>query len=271
MSIWLNALAGGIEGLGASISAGDQEKREARGLALRDSYLTKRQETLIAAQTTARHERQDFTAGENQLARKATAEQNRLTREQQTSLAGDSQEFRMELAKFTSSEAMKQIDARIEAAASEGDKDRKAAGELLKERLRAAGLQAVGRNARAAYENFVEQVERRAKEFPAKDADGNIIYNDEGKTIPDFALEQRMVDLYVAGDFVPTWEQDPLSAQDLIDASEAIGGLDAAIDDAKRVGYRVPDRAIQEARGMDSATTRSGLMVREAPAFKGAM
>ena len=261
MSIWLNALAGGIQGLGASISAGDQEKREARGLALRESYLSKRQDKSIAAQTAHREDSQEFTAEQGKLTRALREEQGKLTREHQSELAGESREFQMEMAQFTSGEAMKQINTRISAASSEGDKDRQAAAERLRKQLEAAGIQAARRNELASFEQFVDEVQRRAKEFPAQDSEGQPIYNDAGDTMPDFALEQRMVDLYIAGGNVPTWQQPPLSAQDLIDAAGVIGGIDAAIADAKRVGYRVPDRAIAEARKMSmppTTPTRTG-------------
>ena len=43
VSIWLHAAAGGLQGLGTSIATADAEKREARGLALREKYLAARQ------------------------------------------------------------------------------------------------------------------------------------------------------------------------------------------------------------------------------------
>ena len=248
MSIWLNALAGGIEGLGVSISAGAQEKRAARGLALRESYLTTRQNTAIAAQTTAREDTQEFSDEQRELVRKATAEQNRLTLKQRTDQAGEDRKFRKELAEFTSGKVMEQINARIKAAESEGDKDRKAAAARLKEQLRAAGAQAAQRNQLAAFESFVDQVERRAAEYPAQDADGNLIYNDEGDTVPDFDLEIEMIQLAIAGGNVPTWEQPPRTAQQLMTYAEELGSVDAAVAATKRVGYVVPLRAIEEAR-----------------------
>ena len=58
MSIWLHALAGGVQGLGQSIATGDAEKREARGVALREKYLMARQK-----------QGQDFSAGQADLER----------------------------------------------------------------------------------------------------------------------------------------------------------------------------------------------------------
>ena len=237
MSIWLHALAGGVTGLGASISANDQEKRAARGLKLRESYISKRQDKLIAAQAAGRQETQDFTAGENELSREASAEQARLTRAQQTELAGESREFQMEMAKFNSSEAMQHVEARIEAAASEGDKNRTAAAQRLKEQLEAAGMGAIRRNQSAAFERFYDDVQRRAKEFPAQDSEGNTVYNSTGDPMPDFDLEIEMIELYHAGGNVP-------------DVGATTEDGRATLDVRRRSGERRCGRGCDKARGL---------------------
>lgn len=108
MSLWRYAIAGGLQGLGRSISLREEEQREARGMALRERFLLARQRG-----------QQEFVAGEAALTRDARSDEAQLTREHQTELA----------------------EQRIDAVAAEGVATREHQAELTGQRITAAAAE----------------------------------------------------------------------------------------------------------------------------------
>ena len=89
MSLWLHAIAGGLEGIGANLTAQENEKRQLRGIKLRESYQFAREERSREFQSGERQKDRDLQtgiAGENREDRRlaaVTAEKNSERRHQE--------------------------------------------------------------------------------------------------------------------------------------------------------------------------------------------
>ena len=144
MSLWLHAAAGGLQGLGTSIMTADAEKRENRGLALREKYLTARQT-----------KQNKFTALENQKGRDLRSNEGIANRALQTELTGtrieaaDTRETKgrvhdLLLEGIRSSNTMKRLEAQLAASSKEGAAHRTAAMERTQTTIN-AGIPALDR------------------------------------------------------------------------------------------------------------------------------
>ena len=241
MSLWLHAAAGGLQGLGTSIATADAEKRENRGLALREKYLLARQ----AKQHT-------FRAGENELTRAHRAGENELTRAHQTELSqsqiaaadtrvveGRAHDVTME--EIRGSNTMKRLEAQITAAASAGDKDRRAAMERTQASISAGLQKAIADGSQAQYKDQLEETLKRAGTDPNEfDADGNAVTN--------WALYDEMLTLTAAAKGVPPWRQPVRTGMQIVAYAEKLGDVGTAVSWLQERHFRVPDRAISEAR-----------------------
>ena len=241
MSIWLHAAAGGLQGLGTSIMAGDAEKRENRGLALREKYLAKRQLS-----------QNQFTAGENdknRILRSAESQAERdlrieLTETQIT--AGDRRAVEgrthdLLLEGVRSSNTMKRLTAQLDASTKEGDANRRAAMERTLAGINAGIQRATAGGGLEQYQELLEETLKRAGTNPEEfDADGNAVTN--------WALYDEMQTLTQKAEGVPPWRQPVRTGQQIVAYAEKLGDVGTAVSWLKERHFRVPERAISQAR-----------------------
>ena len=252
MSIWLHAAAGGLQGLGTSIMTADAEKRENRGLALREKYLSARQ----AKQRT-------YRSGENELTRAHRAEENALTREHQTELSqsqiaaantrtveGRAHDVTME--EIRGSNTMTRLEAQLSAAASEGDKNRRADMERTRASISAGLQKAIADGSQAQYKDQLEETLKRAGTDPD-------VFDAAGDPVTNWALYDEMLTLTAKAEGVPPWRQ-PVQTADMIGEYASLprfgGDVDATVTWLKQRHYRVPEPAIAQARRL--ATSSAG-------------
>ena len=252
MSIWLHAAAGGLQGLGTSIMAAEEEKREARGLALREKYLSARQ--------TKQHR---FRSGENELTRAHRAGENELTRAHQTELSqsqiaaadtrvveGRAHDVTME--ELRGSNTMKRLEAQIAAAASAGDKDRRAAMERTQASISAGLQKAIADGSQAQYKDQLEETLKRAGTDPNE-------FDAEGNPVTNWALYDEMLTITALAKGVPPWRQPPRTAPQIVSYAQELGSFDEAVTSLKLHHYRVPERAIAQARKLAAPRLLSGM------------
>ena len=241
MSIWLHAVAGGLQGLGSSIATADAEKREARGLALREKYLTARQ-----------NRQNEFTAGQNtknRLLRSEEAEKGRVHQtgltEQQITAAdkravGD-RKHDLAMENIRGSNTMQRLEAQLTAASSEGDKDRRAAMERTQASINAGLQKATAGGSLDQYKDQLEETLKRAGTDPdVFDADGNAVTN--------WALYDEMMTLTAKAEGVPPWRQPVRTGMQIVAYAEKLGDVATAVTWLQERHFRVPDRAISDAR-----------------------
>ena len=254
MSIWMHGLAGGLQGLGTSITTADAEKREARGLALREKYLSARQ----AKQHTFRSE-------ENELNRAHRGVENELNREHQTELSesridaddtrvveGRAHDVTME--EIRGSNTMQRLEAQLAAAASEGDKNRMAAMDRTLASI-SAGLQnAIADGNQAQYKDQLEETLKRAGTDPD-------VFDAAGDPVTNWELYDEMLTLTAKAEGVPPWRQ-PVQTADMIGEYASLprfgGDVDAAVTWLQQRHYRVPEPAIAQARRLAKPVKRTG-------------
>ena len=252
MSIWMHAVAGGLQGLGTSISTADAEKREARGLALREKYL-------MARQT----QQQTFSAGENELTRAHRAGENELTRKHQTELTDtriaaddtrvvEGRKHDIAIEEIRSSNTMTRLEAQLKASAKEGNAQRTAAMERTQATIGAGIQRAITEGGLQQYQELLDETLKRAgtmaKEFDA-----------EGKPLTNWGLYDEILTLTAKAEGVPPWRQ-PIQTADMIGEYASLPKFGGDVDDAvtwlKQRHYRVPEQAIAQALRL--ATSAAG-------------
>ena len=92
MSLWKHVVGGGLQGLGASITLAENEKREARGIALREAYLQKRQGRDQAFRASESTLQRTHSAATTERVIGARADEGVLNREHSAGIAGDRME-----------------------------------------------------------------------------------------------------------------------------------------------------------------------------------
>ena len=254
MSLWLHAAAGGLQGLGTSIMTADAEKREARGLALREKYLAARQ-----------GREHTFRAGENALTREHRAGENELTREHQTELSenqiaaadqrtveGRAHDLTME--EIRGSNTMQRLEAQLEASATEGDKDRNA---LLGRTLATinAGVEKATRegNLKQYKELIAEMLERAGTDPDPESVDAL------GEPVTNWKLYGEMMTITELAKGVPPWRQPVRTSTQIVSYAQELGSFDEAVTSLKLHHYRVPERAIAQARKLAAPRLLSGM------------
>ena len=209
MSIWLHAAAGGLQGLGTSIMTADAEKREARGMALREKYLTARQ--------TKQHR---FSAEENELARAHRAGENELTREHQTTLsegqiaaadkrAGEGRVHDLLIEGIRSSNTMNRLEAQLKASADEGNAQRTAAMERTRATINAGIQRAVAEGGLEKYKDLLDATLKRAGTNPDE-------FDAAGDPVTNWGLYDEMLTLTAKAEGVPTWRQPARTGQQIV-------------------------------------------------------
>ena len=243
MSIWLHGLAGGLQGLGTSITTADAEKREARGMALREKYLAARQ----AKQHT-------FTSEQGQLDRDLRSTEGSANRKLQTDLtdrriasddarAVEGREHDLALADIRGSNTMKRLEAQLAASAKEGNAQRTAAMERTKATIGAGMQRATAEGRLEQYNDLLDQTLERAGTMAEE-------FDAEGNPVTNWKLYDEMVTLTDKAQGVPPWLQ-PIQTADMIGEYASLprfgGDVDAAVTWLKQRHYRVPEQAIAQA------------------------
>ena len=243
MSIWLHAAAGGLQGLGASIATADAEKREARGLALREKYLAARQ----ARQHT-------FSSTESELTRTHQSTESELTREHNTELsesqiaaadkrAGEGRTHDLLVEGIRSSNTMQRLTSQLDHAAREGNANRRSAMERTQATINAGVQRATDEGGLERYKELLDQTLERAGTNPDEfDADGNAVTN--------WGLYDEMMTLTAMAKGVPPWRQPARTGMQIIEYAQKLGDVDTAVSWLQDRHYDVPDRAISQARSL---------------------
>ena len=251
MSIWLHGLAGGLQGLGTSITAAGAEKREARGLALREKYLSARQT-----------KQNKFTAGENLADRELRSREGLANRELQTDLtdtrieaadtrAVEGREHDLALADIRGSNTMKRLEAQLAASAKEGNAQRTAAMERTKATITAGIQNATAEGGLRQYNDLLDQTLERAGTSEEFDSEGNAVTN--------WKLYDELVTITALAQGVPPWRQPPRTAPQIVSYAQELGSFDQAVTSLKEHHYRVPERAIAQARKLAAPRLLTGL------------
>ena len=254
MSIWLHGLAGGLQGLGTSIATADAEKREARGLALREKYLSARQT-----------QQQTFLAGEGELNRANRAEESELTREHQTELSqsqiaaadkrvveGRAHDLTME--DIRGSNTMTRLEAQLTASAKEGQAQRTAAMERTRASISAGLQKAIADGREEQYKDLLDETLKRAGTMAEE-------FDAEGNPVTNWELYDEIMTLTAEAKGVPPWRQ-PIQTADLIGEYASLpkfgGDVDAAVTWLKQRHYRVPEQAIAQALSLATSAAGGG-------------
>ena len=256
MSIWLHAVAGGLQGLGSSIATADAEKREARGLALREKYLTARQD-----------KQNKFTSEQGALNRGYRSEEAAAGRDLQRDLSADQIEAAntravegrthdLTMTEIRGSNTMTRLEAQLAAASSEGDKNRRAAMERTRASINAGLQKAIADGRQDQYKDQLEETLKRA----GTDPDPTSV-DSAGEPVTNWTLYDEMLTLTAAAKGVPPWRQ-PIQTAGMIGEYASLprfgGDVDAAVTWLKQRHYRVPKPAIAQARRLATATSAAG-------------
>lgn len=229
MSIWLRALGGGLQGLGTSIMQADQEKREARGLALREAYLMKRLDATHAHQAGLQTERLDVTQSEGVA-----------TRETQQEIA----------------------ETRIAAAAQQGQLDRQSRetmaterNEVIRDEGRAnRGARAAGDRRLQAFTDRIRELEGRLGGQQRQDAlfetFGEVYQSADpttGETLPNYNLIRTAMGV-LQDTGRPPW-QIRLDAEEIEHSIRAHHSeFDEGLSALRELHYQLPAREVNRAR-----------------------
>ena len=89
--MWLHALAGGLRGVGASMTMRAQEDRQMRGIALKEAFYSKRQQSQQEFQAGEAEKKRNFRAGESEKRRDFRAGESEAERNLRTDLHRESQ------------------------------------------------------------------------------------------------------------------------------------------------------------------------------------
>ena len=241
MSIWLHAAAGGLQGLGTSIMTADAEKREARGMALREKYLTARQNrqnefTAEQGVLNRGHRSEEALAGRN-LQRDLSADQ--IAAANQRVVEGRTHDQTME--DIRGSNTMTRLEAQLAASSSEGDKNRRAAMERTQASISAGLQKAIVDGSQDQYKDQLEETLKRAGTDPD-------VFDAAGDPVTNWGLYDEMLTLTAKAEGVPPWRQPVRTGQQIVAYAQQLGDVDTAVTWLQERHFRVPDRAISEAR-----------------------
>ena len=249
MSIWLNALAGGVQGLGASITARETEERDNRGLALRERYLERRQ-AIGHDQGVERIELQDTLADENAVA--SFGRQKELTEiQKQNALERDAARAADDLAntELRQTGAMNRVQEQITAANARQDKDLTQRLTAIQQRITSAATEATNAQAAQKYKKDTDQLTSMmttAGEFGEEES-------------IDWDLFQTAHDIYMASSDDPNKrklpsQEPPLSTLEIITARKDLNrrSVQDTADYLRALGFRFRSGAVEGAMRHDS-------------------
>ena len=249
MSIWLHGLAGGLQGLGTSISTADAEKREARGMALREKYLMARQSKQhdFTAEQSALD--RDFRSTEGQANRDLRSELTDTRIEADDTRVVEGRKHDLALENIRSSNTMKRLDAQLEASAKEGNANRTAAMQRTQETINAGLQRATTEGGLEKYKDLLDETLKRAGTMEK-------VFDAEGNPVTNWGIYDEMLTLTAKAKGVPPWRQPERTSQQIVSYAQKLGDVDTAVSWLKERHYRVQDRAIAQARRL--ASTRLG-------------
>ena len=222
MSIWKYAVAGGLQGLGTSIATAEAERRERRGLALRESYLSGRLDKQLAARKTEADATRTQRAELAGIASGERIEQARLTREQRADIAGKAFTQREKIAQIASDERTAvRKDATIQS--------------LLRE-VNKVTAQLSGTKRTDEVRKIAERIYTTYDEAT-------------GESVPNYELVSAAMGIWQDTGKMP--DRIRISAQDLVNAVEAKENklsFDEVVARHKALRFQVPNLAIGRAR-----------------------
>ena len=249
MSIWLSALAGGVQGLGTSIANREQEERENRGLVLREKYLERRQD-IGHAQGIERIELQDTLADKNAV--DSFGRQKELTEiQKQNALERDSARAADDLAntELRQTGAMNRVKEQIKAADARQDKEMTQRLSAIQQRMTEAAMEATNAQAAQKYKRDTDQLTAMmtvADEY-------------SGEEVMQWDLFQTAHDIYMSSSDDPTKrklpsQEPPLSTLEIIESHKALNrrSVQDTASYLRSLGFRFRSGAEQAARQHDS-------------------
>ena len=243
MSLWLHAAAGGLQGLGTSITAADTEKREARGMALREKYLTARQ-----------GKEHTFRSVESEKSRTHQTELTNLQIEATDKRTMEGRTHDLELEDIRSSSTMERLEAQLKARSTEGNAYRRAAMERTLETINAGIKRETAAGGLRQYNALLEETLERAGKDPDPDS-----FDADGNAIANWKLYDELLTITALAKGVPPWRQPVRTAPQIVEYAQELGSLDAAVAALKEHHYRVPDRAITQARNLAAPRLLTGM------------
>ena len=246
MSIWAHAVGGGLRGLGASITLAENEKREARGIALREAYLEKRQGRDQAFRASESALQRTHSAATTERVIGARADEGVLNREHSAGIAGD----RME---HSADQTAAIIEAREEEGAANRTlrRDEGAANRALRRdegaARRGAGMVAAARRISELEGDLdspklLGEVANLYSE-PGVDDQGH----PTGETVPNFELAGQAIRFMKRTDEWP-WDKT-ITVDDLYTTMRSSGkGFDETVTDLTALRFHIPPRVARTAK-----------------------
>ena len=254
MSIWLAALAGGVQGLGTSIANREKEDRDNRGLALRERYLERRQ-SIGHEQGVERIELEDTLADEN--AEASFGRQKELTEiQKQNALERDSARAADDLAITTLRDtgAMNRVKEQITAANARHDKEMTQRLTAIQQRMTAAATEATNAQAVQKYKRDTDQLTAMM----------TVADELSGEEVMQWDLFQTAHDIYMASSADPNnrklpSQEPPLSTLDIIQSQQKLNrqSVRETVDYLRSLGFRFRSGAEESAMRHDSGLSPS--------------
>ena len=251
MSLWLNAVAGGLQGLGQSISANDAEKREVRGLTLREKYLRERLDAQIEARAAEGVAGREHQAGLTQDQIEARAAEGVAGREHQAGLTQDQIEARA--AEGVAGRAHQAVltQAQIDARAAEGVAGREhESGERQKDRdLRSNETLLRMSTELAQAQADLSGAQRNDKMREIFDKTYNAVNDQTGERETNPDLVATAMGIYQSQG-KPPWEIK-VSGADIVESAKNQGqSVDETVARLKSLWFQVPNIAVSRARSL---------------------
>ena len=250
MSVWLHAVGGGLQGLGTSMSIAAEERREMRGLAMREAYLRDRltaEHKFRASEGEANRATRIEEANIYDATRRSEGEANRAARadeaaaerKQRDEHHADTIAQRDRLAAQGRAHELAILDRRLTATASQALEQANAEIERLKSQ--GYDLERMTDDARLMNE--------LAPLFPKIDEDGDIVLGLDNKPTPDMQLIRAVLRVRENTGEWPR-QHDAVTFDDI---RATMAAQNRSFDDTifwlERMGYHVPNSTIQTARG----------------------
>ena len=252
MSLWLHAVAGGLEGVGASLTAKENEKRQMRGIQLREVYQIAREDRSRKFQSGEadkdRISREGIESGRRDDRRMAS-EAREVGEERRHEESQASRTLTMETADARHAQTMDLRNRELTQAAThfqttqkrlEGAKEEDQ--RIAQQRVSVAAQKALSDLEEEGYEREEARREMLMKIYVNEDE-----VDVKGNPMPDMKAVGEAMAFYEQTGKDP-WEY-VVSAQELVDdVNETKMDLDEVSETLKVKLFRVPERSINRAR-----------------------